>query len=466
MFLPHSLFLTLLSLFLAPATSYWLPETLESSVSTCTVPKNTTGDDDSPSIIATVSSCGSASRIIFSGNETYNLMTPISFSGLTNVEFLINGNLSLPSNVSYVESVTGNSKIYPGHWITVKSSTGVTFTGSQDASSGWFIGHGEEWWPMTNNSNNKYRPHFFSFSVTSLRLRDIKVYNPVAWVFSLGGTDIYMTNTTLDARSDDSMGSFPFNTDGIDLSASDTVIDGWISWNGDDVLNVSPPATNLTMRNIVAYGTHGVSVSCSSGTGGDYLFENAMIYDSLIGARFKGALGKTCDISNVTWRNFSIFNTSYPVHFIENYVDQEKGVTAGTNTSLAAYATNFTWDNIVAMTSENLGDGSCITDPCWTYTNGELIFTSTGPTSGVFQGLNIELQVNRTKKPCISCATTPPIARISTSATLFFLGPMENLVRWIARGWKGLKEWESLVPTGHFPLKIETHTSNGRNLGC
>lgn len=361
----------MLGLLSAHATAYWLPETLGYSVNTCVVPKNTTGDDDSPSITATVEACSNASQIIFSGNETYNLMTPISFTDLTNVEFVINGNMSLPSNVSYVESVTNNSDLYPGHWITIKSSTGVTFTGSQDPSSGWFIGHGEQWWPMVNNTNNGYRPHFFSLKVTSLRLRDVKVYNPVAWVFSLKGTDIYMTNTTLDARSTDPVNAFPFNTDGIDLSASDVVIDGWTSWNGDDVLNVAPPATNVTMRNIVAYGTHGVSVSCSSGTGGDYLFENAVIYDSLLGARFKGVLGTTCNLSNVTWRNFTISNTSYPIHFIENYVDQEVGIAAGTNTSLAAYATNFSWENIVATTSDELSDGSCVTDPCWVYTSGE-----------------------------------------------------------------------------------------------
>lgn len=364
--------LVAISVLSSSVAAYWLPETLlNSSVTTCVVPKNTTGDDDSPSFTATVASCGSDSRIVFSGNETYNLLTPVSFSGLSNVELVVNGNISLPSNVTYVESVTGNSKLYPGHWITVKG-TGVTVTGSQDPSTGWFVGHGEQWWPMPNNSDNDYRPHFFSFSVTSLRLRDLKVYHPVAWVFSLSGSDIYMTNTTLDARSADSIAAFPFNTDGMDLSASDVVIDGWTSWNGDDVLNVAPPATNVTMRNIVAWGTHGVSVSCSSGSGGDYLFENAVIYDSLMGARFKGDLGTTCELYNVTWRNFAVFNTSYPIHFIENYVDQEVGVEPGTNTSLAAYTTNFTWSNIITETSEILGDGSCITDPCWTYTAGKL----------------------------------------------------------------------------------------------
>ncbi|KAK7748189.1 hypothetical protein SLS53_001444 [Cytospora paraplurivora] len=361
----------LLTIIPAFATAYWLSEIPETFFTTCIVPKNTTGDDDSPSVTATVAACSNNSLIIFSGNETYNLLTPVSFTGLENVEFAINGNISLPSNVSYVESVVGNSKLYPGHWITIKSSIGITFTGSEDATSGWFIGHGEKWWPLANNSDNKYRPHFFSFKVTSLRLRHVKIHNPVAWVFTLSGTDIYITNTTLDARSEDPINAFPINTDGIDLSGTNVVIDGWTSWNGDDIINVSPPATNLTMRNIVAYGTHGVSVSCSSGTGGDYLFEDAVIYDSLFGARFKSSVGTTCNLNNVTWRNFAVFNTSYPIHFIEDYVDQEVGVSDGTNTSLAAYANNFTWENIVTFTGETLGDGSCLTDPCWAYTEGE-----------------------------------------------------------------------------------------------
>lgn len=376
--------LTLLVRHVAFTTAYWLPETLNQTVTTCTVPKNTTGDDDSASVIATVAACPSSSRIVFSANESYLLLTPVSLSGLADVEFVIHGNISLSANVSHVESVVANTDLYPGHWITIQNSTGVTWTGNPDPANGWFVGHGEAWWPQPNNSANTLRPHFFALSVTHLRLRDVKVYNPVAWVFSLGGSDIYMTNTTLDARappsaqttnnnSSTAATSFPFNTDGIDLSASHVVIDGWTSWNGDDVLNVSPPATNVTMRNVVAYGTHGVAVSCASGSGGDYLFENGVIADSLIGARFKGRLGSTCALRNVTWRNFAIVNTSYPVHFIENYVDQEKGVAEGANTSLAAYATDFRWENIVAMASDRLADGSCISDPCWSHTDGELL---------------------------------------------------------------------------------------------
>ncbi|KUJ10523.1 pectin lyase-like protein [Mollisia scopiformis] len=327
----------------------------------CIMPKNSTlNGDDTPAILSASSSCLTNSTIVFSAGQTYNLLTPLSFTNLNNVDLLFEGNVSLPSDVSVVEAVVGNPKIYSGRWITVKGKD-VRFAGSGKEDGGWFEGHGEQWWSMAGNDNNTYRPHFFSFSVTNLKIENIKVLKPVAWVFSIGGSNVEMRNTFIDARSSD---GFPFNTDGIDLSASNVLIDTFEIHNGDDMINVSPSASNVTVRNIIASGTHGVSASCSSGSGGNYLFENALIYDSLMGARFKGVLGTTCNMTNVTWRNFEMRNVSYPIHFTETYQDQEKPVT-GAATRIAAFTKGFTWENITGTTADVIGDGSCVTDPCW-----------------------------------------------------------------------------------------------------
>jgi galacturan 1,4-alpha-galacturonidase len=163
----------------------------------------------------------------------------------------------------------------------------------------------------------------------------------------------------------------PNNADGVDLSASNVLIDKFEIHNGDDVINISPPATNVTMRNVIASGTHGLSVSCSSGTGGNYTFEKALVYDSLMAARFKGVLGETCNVSDVTWRNIEVRNVSFPIHFIENYYDQEKSAPNSSTSAIAAYAKNFTWENITGSVSSVVGDGSCITDPCWYATLGK-----------------------------------------------------------------------------------------------
>lgn len=44
---------------------------------------------------------------------------------------------------------------------------------------------------------------------SGLMIRNIKVLNPVAWVFSIGGSDVEMRNVYIDARSND---AYPFNT--------------------------------------------------------------------------------------------------------------------------------------------------------------------------------------------------------------------------------------------------------------
>lgn len=105
-------------------------------------------------------------------------------------------------------------------------------------------------------------------------------------------------------------------------------------------------------------------MSCFSGAGGNYLFENARIYDSLMGARFKGVLGTTCNVTNVTWRNIELQNVSYPIHFTETYIDQEKP-SSGPVAPLAAYAKDFSWENVSGSVASILGDGSCISTPCW-----------------------------------------------------------------------------------------------------
>ncbi|RAL58962.1 hypothetical protein DID88_009253 [Monilinia fructigena] len=332
------------------------------------MPYNSSPDvDDSPAITTAVNLCGSNATIHFLPNITYNLLTPLSFKNLSNVNFYFQGNISLSENVTAVQEVVNNTRIYPGRWITIKG-TNVTFQGTKDKTGGWFLAHGEKWWSNPNDAQQGGRPHWFGFSVTGLWIRNLKIHHPVGWVFAIGGSDVEMRNVYIDAKSSN---GYPFNTDGIDLSGSNVLIDGLEIHNGDDAINVSPPATNVTVRNVVASGSHGLSVSCAAGIGSNYTFENAYIYDSLMAARFKGHLGKTCNISDVTWRNIEVKNVSYPIHFVEGYFDQGKPLPSDVDTSVAAFATNFTWEGINGTVVAEVGDGSCTTDPCWYSTTGE-----------------------------------------------------------------------------------------------
>jgi hypothetical protein len=105
---------------------------------TCVMP-HTDGGDDSPGILSAAKSCLNDSTIVFSQGITYNLLTPLSFLGLQDVEFSFKGNISLSKNVSEVEAVVTNAKVYPGRWITIKG-TNVVFSGSRNPKGGWFLG--------------------------------------------------------------------------------------------------------------------------------------------------------------------------------------------------------------------------------------------------------------------------------------------------------------------------------------
>lgn len=105
---------------------------------TCVMP-HTHGGDDSPGILAAASPCLQNGTIIFEEGINYNVLTPLSFTGLENVRFSFEGNLSLSDNVTYVQTVVNNTKIYPGRWITIKGSN-VVFSGSTRQNGGWFRG--------------------------------------------------------------------------------------------------------------------------------------------------------------------------------------------------------------------------------------------------------------------------------------------------------------------------------------
>ena len=286
---------------------------------------------------------------------------------------------------------------------------------------------------------------------SNLRIENLNIFKPIAWVFSIGGTNVHMRNLKIDARSTN---GFPFNTDGIDCSASNVLIENFEVANGDDVINVAPPAHNVTLRNVRAEGSHGVSVSCSSGSGGSYLFENIEMTNSLFGARFKGVLGTTCNISDVTWRNMVIHNASYPIHFIENYVDQEKPVTG--DPSVAAFAKNFTYENIVGSSSLSLQDGSCISDPCWSFTTGQ------SPEKALYLLCNDEAHCENFRFKNIQLRTPVCIAlrRRNVSKSNAWMDRAVNLLEKNAWALKASGVWESHARMVQLPGIYEADTDD------
>lgn len=67
------------------------------------------GQDDTPALAAALAT-GNFSQnatIVFAKGTKYNIFTPIKFPVLTNVEVLIEGNLSYPDDIATVQGVLG-----------------------------------------------------------------------------------------------------------------------------------------------------------------------------------------------------------------------------------------------------------------------------------------------------------------------------------------------------------------------
>lgn len=143
-------------------------------------------------------------------------------------------------------------------------------------------------------------------------------------------------------------------------------------------------------------------------------------------ARFKGRLGQSCNISDVTWRNITVKDVSYPIHFVENYWDQGKGKPTGSDEETAAFAKRFTYDGIRGSVARMVGDGSCVSGPCWYATAGKFLLGSFlwehwnwrfRSKVQEYRYLTRE-QVNRRIMDSISFAKMKSIVRTSTSRVL------------------------------------------------
>ncbi len=67
-----------------------------------TVP-HTPGEDDTPALLAALPNYVENATILFKGETTYNIFTPIKFPVFNNVEILISGNLSYPDDIPTIQ---------------------------------------------------------------------------------------------------------------------------------------------------------------------------------------------------------------------------------------------------------------------------------------------------------------------------------------------------------------------------
>ncbi|KAF8890677.1 pectin lyase fold/virulence factor [Infundibulicybe gibba] len=329
----------------------------------CTVKHAGHNVDDSPAILRAFKDCASDSVITFS-KANYSAFTPVSLTGLRNVVVHLNGNLNLPNNISRVQheiNVTLNQpSTYATPWFYIQG-TDIQIIGSSDP-----VG------PFQDLGNNAGH-----FNVTNGLLRGIKVIKPVAWGWNLPGKNIRVENHFVDAKPDNSTRgntvSFPFNTDGLNLSGQNITVDGYYGHNGDDCISVIDGARDIVAKNgYCGFSSHGLSIG-SLGRGGavqtvqNVLFKNWTMDGAVYGARFKSWTGGQGWADSVTWEDIRLVDVSTGIFITQKFAFCPRPDNVN-NTS--THVSNFKFTNFSGSLNRNWTDGTCISNPCWNFVQG------------------------------------------------------------------------------------------------
>ncbi|CAE6467303.1 unnamed protein product, partial [Rhizoctonia solani] len=227
--------------------------------------------------------------------------------------------------------------------------------------------HGQQWWDAVQQTN---RPHGIRFSVTNGVIRDMKLWQPIAWNFALSGSkNVRVHGNRIHAVS--TTKAFPFNTDGFGAGGTNLLYENNHIANGDDCITVGNGSNGVHFRNNYCEGGHGMSIG-SLGSGGsvasvqNVLFENVVMKNHLYGARFKSWTGGNGVARNITWRNIVLENVPFPIFVTQNYWDQNLGPKPSTGAVNNTHIEDMLFDNFSGSQLDTpYVEGSCVSDPCW-----------------------------------------------------------------------------------------------------
>ena len=148
-----------------------------------------------------------------------------------------------------------------------------------------------------------------------LTLKAAKCSKKIGWNFEIIGSNISISDTVIDAYS--VTGSFPFNTDGFDISATDVTITNSIIYNGDDAIAVGTGSHNILFQHgTIGYQTHGMSIGSLGQNQAQFanvsnvVFDDITVVNGVYGARFKSWEGGQGLAKNITWSNINVYNVT------------------------------------------------------------------------------------------------------------------------------------------------------------
>jgi hypothetical protein len=245
------------------------------------------------------------------------------------------------------------------YWITLAGPS-IDYIGTDNVTNGWIDSYGQAWWDSNpvNGTGTPLRPHLSN--TTNGSIRHFKSRKPIAWNVQLVGNNITVSDAIIDACS--TTASFPFNTDGFNVTGTNIKITNSVIFNGDDsIAGQSASHTVLFEKATIGYQTHGMSIGsfgqnqASFANVSNITFNDVAVINGVYAARFKSWIGGQALAKNITWSNIRSYNVSFPTFVTQTYFNQgssqtqlENGAVGGRPNNSTVVMKDFTWANFTA----------------------------------------------------------------------------------------------------------------------
>ncbi|HTS19741.1 MAG TPA: glycosyl hydrolase family 28 protein [Verrucomicrobiae bacterium] len=236
----------------------------------------------------------------------------------------LSGPIILTNNVDLqIDSGAMLQALPMSSWPNVNTAF-ITATNTHDveiSGSGTIDGQGAAWWPGGGT-----RPPLVQMAYTTrILVQNVTAQNPPFYHFRLigGNTNVTVQNVTINTPTNSP------NTDGVDLSAVNALVQNcWIQDGDDDICiknDTGQHSANIVVTNCTFNGGHGVSIGSDTAGGFEnFLVDNCSFRTTIYGIRCKSdnsASGSGAGglVQNLTYSDLTMTNVEYPIVIYSYY---------------------------------------------------------------------------------------------------------------------------------------------------
>lgn len=255
---------------------------------------------------------------------------------------------------------------YPGG--TTNAQTFINCNTVHDlaiSGRGTIDGQGAPWWVYNATNNTIIRPMMLDlYNLNRFYVHDITIQNSPNHHF---GIRDFSGNITVSNLTINTIDPSP-NTDGIDYTATNGIIENSFISDGDDNLAIGStgPVVGLLITNCFFGTGHGVSVLGPTALMSGMTVVNCTFKGTDNGIRWKCSTGSSAPVSNINYYNITMTNVGLPIVIYSYYNETGTPDKVPFSTVLAASNTfpitattpvwsNITFSNMLIVTTNDIG---------------------------------------------------------------------------------------------------------------